>query len=190
MARSRTGGLREGGAHFQGCGKTTTFLGTKGGWEAGSQAVPLLHLTAVQNDSWRLLHRHHGRADVAAAFQMQQHFIPLSYSLSRLSPFLLPHSLLIENCIFHLTLSFLLPGPTNNGRRSNKTWVVLKKEAPLMPGICLVSETDPPAVSQHAPVVKRLFSSLPAEAQLTTIWPTSGTIPTLANHIGFTSSAN
>lgn len=54
----------------------TSFLGTKGGREAGSQAVPLLHLTAVQNDSWRLPHRHHGRADVAAAFQVQQHLIP------------------------------------------------------------------------------------------------------------------
>lgn len=44
--------------------------------KAGSQAVPLLHLTAVQNDSWRLPRRHHGRADVAAAFQVQQHLIP------------------------------------------------------------------------------------------------------------------
>lgn len=58
-----------------------------------------------------------------------------------------------------------------------------------MPGICTVSNNDPHAVSQHAPVVKRLFSFLPAEAQLTTIWPTSGTIPTLANETGFTSSA-
>lgn len=32
------------------CAKTS-FLGTKGGRKAGSQAVPLLHLTAVQNDS-------------------------------------------------------------------------------------------------------------------------------------------
>lgn len=60
----------------------------------------------------------------------------------------------------------------------------------LMPSGCLAADTDPPAVSQHAPVVKRLFSSLPAEAQLTTLWPTSGTIPTLANQIAFTSSAN
>lgn len=31
--------------------RQTSFLGTKGGRKAGSQAVPLLHLTAVQNDS-------------------------------------------------------------------------------------------------------------------------------------------
>ncbi len=61
---------------FRAVERQTSFLGTKGGREAGSQAVPLLHLTAVQNDSWRLPRRHHGRADVAAAFQVQQHLIP------------------------------------------------------------------------------------------------------------------
>lgn len=62
--------------------RETNIVGTGGGREAASQAVPLLHLTAVQNDSWRLPRRHHGRADVAAAFQVQQHFIPpLSLSI-------------------------------------------------------------------------------------------------------------
>lgn len=31
--------------------RQNSFLVTEGGREAGSQAVPLLHLTAVQNDS-------------------------------------------------------------------------------------------------------------------------------------------
>lgn len=53
----------------------TISLSTK----AGSRVVPLLHLTVVQNDSWRLLHWHHGRADVAATFQMQQHLISLLF---------------------------------------------------------------------------------------------------------------
>lgn len=39
--------------------------------------------------------------------------------------------------------------------------------------------------SQHAPVVKRLFSSCAAEAQLTNLWPTSGTTSTPANQTAF-----
>lgn len=67
---------------FDKVARKTSFLGKKGGREGGCQAVPLIHLTAVQNDSWRLWRRHHGWADVAAAFQVQQHFFPpLSLSL-------------------------------------------------------------------------------------------------------------
>lgn len=66
---------RAGLKSFQSSGKTNQLSRKKR--KAGRQgAVPLLHLTAVQNDSWRLPRRHHGRADVVAAFQVQQHFIP------------------------------------------------------------------------------------------------------------------
>lgn len=75
---SKTGGLRKGDLIFRTVDRKPAIRVQN---EAGSQAVPLLHLTAVQNDSWWLLHRHHGRADVAAAFQVQQHLIPLSCSL-------------------------------------------------------------------------------------------------------------
>lgn len=85
------------------------FLGTEGDREAGSQAVPLLYLTEVQNDSWLLLHQHHGWADVAAAFQVQQHLILLSLLFICLSLFLSRNScsgnklsLILFVLLFHL----------------------------------------------------------------------------------------
>lgn len=91
------------------CLSLSMFLGTEGDREAGSQAVPLLYLTEVQNDSWLLLHQHHGWADVAAAFQVQQHlillsllFICLSFFLSRNSCSGNKLSLILFVLLFHL----------------------------------------------------------------------------------------
>lgn len=68
-------------------------------------------------------------------------------------------------------------------KRYNKKRFIFRCQA-------VVKFQTPHASSQHAPVVKRLFSSLPAEAQLTTPWPTSGSFSTLANQIAFISSTN
>lgn len=91
------------------CLSLSMFLGTEGDREAGSQAVPLLYLTEVQNDSWLLLHQHHGWADVAAAFQVQQHLILLSLLFICLSLFLSRNScsgnmlsLILFVLLFHL----------------------------------------------------------------------------------------
>lgn len=155
-----------------------SFLVGKGGREVGCQAVPLLHLTAVQNDSWRLRRRHHGRADVAAAFQVQQHFIPpLLRSFFFLSLFLFiylffPFALkTICLCPFIFSCTsysdFFSPSMWSfcwfsffdfTMRGNVCVWEMSPSKKKRADSLSIV-HLHRLISSQHAPVVKRLFSS-------------------------------